>query len=178
MAELADALDLGSSARKGLGVRLSPSAPALFRRSDCIEEDCQPSVERNRIAPLGTPSGLYRFNSKTGSFQRCLLVQRRALTCTAATEAAANPAGRSQTPSQSSYHTVWAVNLVRDECITRGGGLQGRAGSICRVLAASAGERVPGKTSFVTLGLTSLCDSLCGTPSISPASQISPGLLR
>jgi hypothetical protein len=28
VAELADALDLGSSARKGVGVQVSPSAPA------------------------------------------------------------------------------------------------------------------------------------------------------
>ncbi len=31
MAELADALDLGSSARKGVGVQVSPSAPAILQ---------------------------------------------------------------------------------------------------------------------------------------------------
>ncbi len=61
MAELADALDLGSSARKGMGVRLPPFAPEKNSLIHSLKDPLDPPVAQPLRRPARTPGAYAGF---------------------------------------------------------------------------------------------------------------------
>ena len=63
MAELADALDLGSSGRKAMGVRPSPFAPRLRQRHLAVFKLISLVITKSRVlVPSAKEGGYWRFD--------------------------------------------------------------------------------------------------------------------